>query len=334
MSTKLTISVFLLLVVGMLFAEAPHPVTGIFGPVFPQRQTKPVFVWQSASTGGEPTSFQVIVSINYDLSEPIINHFLFPPYTFYYGPDHPEALEYETTYHFQIIAINEHGETPLPAVRTFTTPIEPQLPLPVTLTHPADNSTNVSLTPTLRWQHNPSGDRPTHYAIYVSTDNFVTNLTYFRVEDFPATQHQINSLPSWGGLHENTLYYWAVSPVNEAGWTEIETVFTFTTIGNVSIDDNPVSPHLNQLSQNYPNPFNPDTIISFSLGSDSFVNIEVFNAKGQKVKTLLNENRVSGDHHVVWNGKDDNNHSISSGLYFFKMTTDGYSQTKKMILMK
>jgi flagellar hook assembly protein FlgD len=66
-------------------------------------------------------------------------------------------------------------------------------------------------------------------------------------------------------------------------------------------------------------------------GNDS---IEVFNIKGQKVKTLVNEHMTAGDHNVVWNGKDANNKSVSSGIYFYKMKSGNDSSTKKMILMK
>jgi flagellar hook assembly protein FlgD len=64
------------------------------------------------------------------------------------------------------------------------------------------------------------------------------------------------------------------------------------------------------------------------------VEVVIYNILGQKVKTLLNETRSAGNHTAVWNGKDDNNRSVSSGVYFFKMTTGEYSKTSKMILMK
>ena len=86
---------------------------------------------------------------------------------------------------------------------------------------------------------------------------------------------------------------------------------------------------------NYPNPFNPTTTISFSVSDiPSLVNIEIFNLKGQKVKILVNEQLAVGQHSVVWNGKDDFNKSVSSGLYFYRMKSENYMFTKKMILMK
>jgi len=88
------------------------------------------------------------------------------------------------------------------------------------------------------------------------------------------------------------------------------------------------------LTQNYPNPFNPTTRIKFALKQSEKVRVDVFNLKGQKVKTLLNKVMNEGEHEIVWNGKDSNNKSVSSGIYFYKMSASRYSNVKKMILLK
>jgi flagellar hook assembly protein FlgD len=85
---------------------------------------------------------------------------------------------------------------------------------------------------------------------------------------------------------------------------------------------------------NYPNPFNPETTLDFYLKSEGFVNIDVFNTRGQKVKTLVNEIRPAGNNTVTWHGVDDNNRAVSSGIYFYRMTTSGYTSTSKMVLLK
>jgi hypothetical protein len=84
----------------------------------------------------------------------------------------------------------------------------------------------------------------------------------------------------------------------------------------------------------YPNPFNPETTISFTLNQFSNVVIDIFNIKGQKVKTLIDDHFERGSHKVVWDGKDGSGNSASSGLYFYRMATPEYSAVKKMILMK
>ncbi len=90
----------------------------------------------------------------------------------------------------------------------------------------------------------------------------------------------------------------------------------------------------NSLLGNYPNPFNPETTISFTLKNPGHVTLDIFNLKGQKVKTLVNEYKASGRHDIVWNGTDQNNSNVASGIYFYKMRNGKYSSTKKMILMK
>jgi hypothetical protein len=102
----------------------------------------------------------------------------------------------------------------------------------------------------------------------------------------------------------------------------------------VSETDNTLLVTQSYLSYSYPNPFNPETTIKFYLQSDSFVNIDIFNIKGQKIKTLVNEFSPSGDHQAAWNGTDDKGQNVSSGVYFYRITTDNYTSTKKMVLMK
>jgi subtilisin family serine protease len=84
----------------------------------------------------------------------------------------------------------------------------------------------------------------------------------------------------------------------------------------------------------YPNPFNPQTTLSFNLKEAGDVNLEIFNQKGQKVRSLVNSSMDAGEHRVVWNGTDDNGRAVSSGLYFYRLKSGKYSSTRKMIMMK
>lgn len=89
-----------------------------------------------------------------------------------------------------------------------------------------------------------------------------------------------------------------------------------------------------RLIGNYPNPFNPSTTIAFELKSNSLVDISVFNVKGQKVKTLVNQEMSSGNHTVNWNGTDENSNEVSSGVYYYRMSTPDFVQIKRAILVK
>ncbi len=88
------------------------------------------------------------------------------------------------------------------------------------------------------------------------------------------------------------------------------------------------------LSQNYPNPFNPETVIKYTLPEDCHVELILYNILGQKVKTLVNQHQSAGYKMVHWNGRDDEGNEIASGLYFYRIETPKYSETKKMVLLR
>jgi hypothetical protein len=88
------------------------------------------------------------------------------------------------------------------------------------------------------------------------------------------------------------------------------------------------------LEQNYPNPFNPETQISFTLPAEAPTTLEIYNALGQKVRTLVNEVVGSGVTTKFWDGKDDNGNELTSGTYMYKLTSGQYSASRKMTLSK
>ncbi|MCF7920122.1 MAG: DUF1566 domain-containing protein [Candidatus Cloacimonetes bacterium] len=89
-----------------------------------------------------------------------------------------------------------------------------------------------------------------------------------------------------------------------------------------------------RLNQNYPNPFNPSSTFEFNLPQDDNVEFSIYNLKGQKIATLLDDNITSGTHTVIWNGKDDNNDPIASGMYLYSLKSSTSRITRKMILLQ
>ncbi|PKN71812.1 MAG: hypothetical protein CVU50_09850, partial [Candidatus Cloacimonetes bacterium HGW-Cloacimonetes-3] len=87
------------------------------------------------------------------------------------------------------------------------------------------------------------------------------------------------------------------------------------------------------ISSNYPNPFNPSTTIKFGIPADGKVKITVYNIKGQKVRELLNTDMEKGYHTIVWNGRDKNYRSVSSGIYFLRLESGGQASVRKAMLM-
>ena len=88
------------------------------------------------------------------------------------------------------------------------------------------------------------------------------------------------------------------------------------------------------LYQNYPNPFNPSTIIRFQIKDSRFVSLKVFDILGKEVATLVNEKLHSGIYEVPFSINQFSNNQIPSGVYFYRLSTDGFSETKKMLLIK
>jgi Secretion system C-terminal sorting domain len=83
------------------------------------------------------------------------------------------------------------------------------------------------------------------------------------------------------------------------------------------------------LSQNYPNPFNPTTIINFSVLKSGMVTIKVYDVLGREVTILVNENKSAGNYRVQFNAS-----KLVSGIYFYRMESGSFSQTKKLLLIK
>jgi hypothetical protein len=105
------------------------------------------------------------------------------------------------------------------------------------------------------------------------------------------------------------------------------------TVGEVS-NDHVILPTATVLEGNYPNPFNPSTTLKFATKESGHVAIDIYNVKGQKVRTLVDTQMNAGYHSIVWNGKDDNGVNATSGIYFSRMRSGKYTATRKLILMK
>jgi len=89
-----------------------------------------------------------------------------------------------------------------------------------------------------------------------------------------------------------------------------------------------------QLGQNYPNPFNPSTSISFQINRATHARLSVINILGQEVAVIFDEYTQSGNHTVRWDGVDNNNSKVASGIYFYRLETDSLVDTKKMLMLK
>jgi flagellar hook assembly protein FlgD len=89
-----------------------------------------------------------------------------------------------------------------------------------------------------------------------------------------------------------------------------------------------------RMLQNYPNPFNPSTTIQYELPATGEVTVEVYNMLGERIVTLVNEAKEAGYHQVEWNGRDGNQRTVASGVYFYRIHAGSFSNVMRMLLLK
>ena len=100
-------------------------------------------------------------------------------------------------------------------------------------------------------------------------------------------------------------------------------------ISSIEESSNDLTPAEFKLAQNYPNPFNPSTIINYTVPTNEFVNLAVYNVLGKAITTLVNEQKPAGNYEILFDASE-----LPSGVYFYKLVTNDFITTKKMILAK
>ncbi|NUO19471.1 T9SS type A sorting domain-containing protein [bacterium] len=122
------------------------------------------------------------------------------------------------------------------------------------------------------------------------------------------------------------------------GWQNQPSNFMIRTgVGDIVSEANQSAPGIVYeygLQQNYPNPFNPETVIPFTLGRSGDAQLAIYNITGQLITTLVSGNQPAGHHVVRWNGRDAGGVDLSSGIYFARLTSGEFTQTRKLMLLK
>jgi hypothetical protein len=122
------------------------------------------------------------------------------------------------------------------------------------------------------------------------------------------------------------------APIEQTG---LYAAFTTQIVTDVEDDQSgDILPYHFELSQNYPNPFNPITTIKYSLPKRNRVTIEVYNALGQKVRTLVNREESAGSYTITWDGTNASGKSVSTGVYLYRFQAGNHIESKKMLLLR
>ena len=168
--------------------------------------------------------------------------------------------------------------------------------------------------------------------IFVNNEIYYPNLINISQNSGPDVIPQL-SQAGWLEAVYGDFRVWLVWQSHRNGHWQIWGSFADITLMGIEGESN-VSLNKYQLFQNYPNPFNSQTSIEYYLPQSGQVKIEIYNVLGQKIKTFINYSQKSGIHQVIWDGRNENNIAVSSGVYIYNLTVDQYSFSKKLLMLK
>ncbi|HMQ78048.1 MAG TPA: T9SS type A sorting domain-containing protein [Ignavibacteria bacterium] len=193
---------------------------------------------------------------------------------------------------------------------------------------PANGSNGISTSPLLDWDPYSlalSGiEDSIWYGVQLSADSTFTT-TLINTDTVTLTQYQVPA----GILNHNIRYFWRVRAMNIGGEGPWSPVWNFRTglVGlNQTGNEIPVQ---YKLYNNYPNPFNPVTRIKFDIPEGSHTKLLIYDINGKEISTLVNKQLNPGSYEAEFNASD-----LPSGVYFYKLSSGGYTDVKKMILVK
>ena len=226
---------------------------------------------------------------------------------------------------------------------TVSIDIQNNVPSPFSLIAPEDGSlvsvtqSTISNTISFIWTNSVDTDGQELYFTFdicTASGDLVCHDTTMTERLYQTTnQIIIDSLDLASG---NNLLSWSVFVTDG-----IDTVFSVDTtryltlsLEQLGTEFPKIQPERFILNQNYPNPFNPVTTVIYKLAEPEFVNLSVYDVNGNFIKNLISGKRGSGENIVNWNGKNDANENVAGGVYFYRIETESYSSTKKMILLK
>ena len=279
--------------------------------------TNPTFSWNSVPGA---VSYCLQVSTDTYYNQTIINLIDWADTTFTYN-----NLTPNTTYYWQVAASSPVGLSDFSPTRMFTTGPISILPAVPVIQSPANNAVNQPMNAVLSWD---AANYASFFHYQVATDNYFSNIV---VEEDSVNALRVTLLP----LAANTRYYWRVRAGNPAGYSYFTNIRNFTTGNFVTAIEDDVIPLEINLSQNQPNPFSINTQIEFKLkAANTPAKLTVYNLKGQMVKELFSGLTKAQTSRFDWNGTDTKGNAVSSGIYYYKLETKGYTETKKMLLLR
>jgi uncharacterized lipoprotein YddW (UPF0748 family) len=231
------------------------------------------------------------------------------------------GLEGQTQYYWRINSSNAGGSSSFSSPFSFTTGF-PNTPL---LVYPVNNTGNIPIDTILYWAS--------------STSTVTYDLKLARSADFASntividTTMLVNTTFAVNNLLVNTFYFWKVKANNQFGSSSWSQTWRFKTVNPTDVDDKDFVVNKYSLEQNYPNPFNPSTNIKVTIAKAGFTTLKIYNLLGQEIATLVNEYLSPGNYTFVFDTSAVTGTS-SSGVYFYRLSVNDFTSSRKMILIK
>ncbi|MDD3235591.1 MAG: lamin tail domain-containing protein [Candidatus Cloacimonetes bacterium] len=239
------------------------------------------------------------------------------------------GLDPSTTYYYVVRAYNAYGTSPSSGEISAETG---DAPLPVELSSftavlNAQNYVNIM------WVTQTETSL-TGFYVYRSDNNDVANAAQISALINPTntSQQQVYLFTDDTLTEAGTYYYWL--QIAEMDGTSAFSHPTAIYFDNTNQPGTPNIPLITELNNVYPNPFNPTATISYGLAKAADVNINIYNARGQIVRSFNEGTKAANSYKLVWNGKDNNGSDCSTGIYYINMQAGKDSFTRKAVLMK
>lgn len=168
----------------------------------------------------------------------------------------------------------------------------------------------------------------------ISGENFYQSITMSKGQE---AHHFFATIPEPWGTNTIRFYFTVVDSANVTvrhPFNAPDSTFSFSN-SVTAVEPKTELPQSFLLAQNYPNPFNPTTTIFYDLPVESAVTLTIYNVRGQKIRTLIeNRTTAAGRQRVAWDGQDDFGKPVSSGIYFYSLQVNDFRDTKKMLLIR
>ena len=178
------------------------------------------------------------------------------------------------------------------------------------------------------WTDSRDGYAAAYYQLF---NNSLTPLSANLRVTAVATEFML--APAVDAVYGRAWFTWADPRENGLNIYAANYLYLATDVDDEDSDD-PILPREYSLAQNYPNPFNPSTVIDFTLSKQSEIELTIYNMLGRRVKILAQGKHSAGEHRVVWDGTGMDHSRVASGIYLYRLTGEGFSEEKKMILIK